>query len=252
MKTFIITPAAGKRLIGKAIASNPVVIKAATEGTLVIIAGTTNAYVAQEVLAKMSLCENFSPDGFYRGTTLPPGGAVSGKKKAAEFPGDVVISAGMWQKGKSIFDVVASLREGDVILKGANALDLVRRQAAVMVGHPQGGTIHAAMAAVAGRRVRLILPVGVEKRIPEDLLDLAARTNVPGKDGPRLYPVPGEVFTELDAIRLLTGAEAELIGAGGVGGAEGAVWIAVSGTEQEVQSAATLLTDLGKEPLFDI
>ena len=133
----------------------------------------------------------------------------------SDFPGDVIIVNGIWQKGKTIFDVVDDLLEGDVILKGANALDLARRQAAIFVGHPRGGTIGAALQAVVGRRVRLILQVGLGKRVPSDLTELAVRLNAPGAKGPRLLPVLGEVFTEIDAVKLLTGAEAELVAAGG-------------------------------------
>ncbi len=38
----------------------------------------------------------------------------------AMFPGDVVITDGVWQKGKALADVIDRLKEGDVILKGAN------------------------------------------------------------------------------------------------------------------------------------
>jgi len=31
----------------------------------------------------------------------------------------------VWKKGKTIFDVVDSLEEGDIIIKGANALPIV-------------------------------------------------------------------------------------------------------------------------------
>ena len=46
MKQFVITPAAGKRLIGKAIAKHAAVAAAIKKGTVVIVAGTTNGYVA--------------------------------------------------------------------------------------------------------------------------------------------------------------------------------------------------------------
>ena len=51
MKQFVITPAAGKRLIGKAIARHAAVAKAIKKGTVVIVAGTTNGYVAEEILS---------------------------------------------------------------------------------------------------------------------------------------------------------------------------------------------------------
>ena len=148
--------------------------------------------------------------------------------------------------------MVDDLLEGDVILKGANALDLPRRQAAILIGHPKGGTIGAALQAVVGRSVRLILPVGLEKRVYCDLMELAIRLNAPRDHGPRLLPVPGEVFTEIDAIKLLTGAEAELIAAGGVGGAEGSVWLALHGSTEQMVMAETILRMVSEEPGFEL
>ena len=49
----------------------------------------------------------------------------------------------------------------DVILKGANALDVGARRAAVLIGNPDGGIAGAVVPAVVGRRVRLIVPVGL-------------------------------------------------------------------------------------------
>ncbi len=49
MKQFLITPSAGKRLIAKTLAKHPAIVKALKNGTLVIVAGTTNGYVAEEI-----------------------------------------------------------------------------------------------------------------------------------------------------------------------------------------------------------
>ncbi len=238
MYQFVLTPAAGKRLIAKALALHPAILKALRSHTIVIIAGTTNGYIAEEILLALGQEESFSKNRFFRGITLLPGKTTTEGRLAdqSHFPGDVVIEKGIWQKGTTIFDVAASLKEGDVILKGANALDPVRHQAGVLIGHPQGGTAIAALQAAVGRRVGLIIPVGLEKRIPGDLIDLAARANAAGNSGPRLLPLPGEVFTEIEAIRLLSGAEAEILAAGGVGGAEGAVWLAVEGSAEELEA----------------
>ena len=254
MRQFTLTPAAGKRLIAKAVVAHPVVQTALKSGTFAIIAGTTNGYVAEEILASMGQAESFSRSRFFRGITLPPWRPtteIGMLPDQSGFPGDVIITSGIWQKGKTIFDVVDDLKEGDVILKGANALDLARRQAAIFIGHPRGGTVGAALQAVVGRRVRLILPVGLEKRVPGDLTELAIRLNAPGARGPRLLPVPGEVFTEIDAIKLLTDAEAELVAAGGVGGAEGSIWLAVSGSEEQIGAAEKLHKAVANEPGFE-
>ena len=253
MKQFVITPAAGKRLIAKTLANHPAIRKAIRNGTVVIVAGTTNGYVAEEIFRCHHIEGDFSRKHFFRGITLPQTKPVTGTGRLADttaFPGDVVIAKGVWQKGKSIEDVVDSLMEGDVILKGANALDLRRRQAAILIGHPKAGTIGLALPAVVGRRVKLIIPVGIEKRVEADVFELAQKMNAPGANGSRLLPVPGEVFTELDALKALTAADVELVAAGGVCGAEGGCLIAVTGSEDQEEYAEQIFASVASEPAF--
>ena len=247
MKSFIVTVSMGKRLIAKATAAHFAVKAAQSRGTLVIVAGTTNGYVAEEILGAIGQGEGFSRRGFRRGMTLPA--KPQPPLAQVTFPGDVIVVDGVWQKGKTIFDVADGLKAGDVILKGANAVNLATRQAAVLIGDPQAGTAGAAIRAAAGRRARLIVPVGLEKRVTESLGDLAAVANAPESQGPRLLPLPGaEIITEIEALRLLTGTTARLLAAGGIHGAEGAVWLAVEGDAALVKSAETLLQSLADEP----
>jgi hypothetical protein len=233
----------GKRLIGKGMAARADIQAVLDKGRLVIIAGTTNGYVAEEILAAIGQSDGFSRVGFRRGITVAPGA----RPARADFPGDVVIVDGEWWQGKTIDDVADDLREGDIVLKGANAYDLWG-QAAVQIGNPQGGTIMTAMHAVIGRRVRLIVPVGLEKRVSQDVNTLAQRCNAPGAQGSRLLPLPGEIYTEIDAIELLTGAEAFLLAAGGVYGAEGSAWLGIDGTEEEIEAAVALIQSVADEP----
>lgn len=255
MMSFVITPAAGKRLIAKAVAQHPAVKQAMQSGTVVIVAGTTNGYVAEEILKALGQDAGFDRKYFFRGVTLPPGQAVTETGRLpdeSKFPGDVVITHGRWESGRTIFDALDELKEGDVVIKGANAVNPVTREAAVLIGHPKGGTLAAAMQAVVGRRVHLLIPVGLEKRVHAPLHALALARNASGQSGPRLWPVPGEVLTELDAVERLTGARAELFAAGGVSGAEGAVWLEISGTTQQLAAAKTLLESVASEPNFSL
>ena len=250
---FVITSSAGKRLVAKALVRHHALQAALAKGTVVIVAGTTNGYVAEEILNTIDQAEGFDRRRFFRGITLPPSSKVTEAGRLpdeGQFPGDVVIENGQWSRGKTIFDVVDDLKEGDVVLKGANAVDLATRQAAVLIGHPKGGTIAAALQAVVGRRVRLILPVGLEKRVQKGLHELAGLVNEPGGKGARLFPVPGEVVTELEAVELATGAQAELVAGGGVCGAEGAVWLAISGSPESLNEAEELLSSIEGEPPF--
>jgi len=252
-KQFLLTPAAGKRLIARALAVMPLIVDAMRNRTVVVIAGTTNGYVAEELLKVIGQEQGFSRRRFFRGITLPPGFALDQRGRLpdeGQFPGDVVICRGTWDRGKTIGDVVDGLDAGDLILKGANAVNPERGQAAILIGHEKGGTINLALQAVIGRRVGLILPVGLEKRVSADLLAVAERMNAVGTMGYRYHVVGGTIITELEAIRILTGAEAELVAAGGVGGAEGSCWIAVSGSAAVMAAAEKQLQGFAGEPAF--
>jgi hypothetical protein len=62
--------------------------------------------------------------------------------------------------------------------------------------------------------------------------------------------LPGLVFTEIDAVHLATGAHAVLSGAGGVGGAEGCIWLAVQGSESQLDQVEALMREVLAEPPF--
>ncbi len=85
------------------------------------------------------------------------------------------------------------LDTGDVVLKGDNAFDSPG-QATVQNGDRKGGTALVAVSVVMalsgalwarftnGRRVQSIVPIGLEKRVFEDVNVLAMRCNAPHKD----------------------------------------------------------------------
>jgi hypothetical protein len=56
----------------------------------------------------------------------------------------------------------------------------------------------------------------------------------------------------LDAIELLTGAEAVLTASGGVYGAEGAVWLAISGSEEQLAAVSELVAAITAEPACEV
>jgi hypothetical protein len=230
-------------LIGKALATHPDIKKVLGKGTLVIIAGSTNGYVAEELLQSLGQGKEFTRNGFRRGITTAPGANI----EITHTTGDVVIVDGEWQTGKTVYDVADELKTGDLVLKGANAFDACGK-AAVQIGHPQGGTTGSVLPAIFGRRVKLIVPVGLEKRVLGDIDDLVLLCNDLETAGPRLLPLPGKIFTELDAIKQLTGAEAFMLAAGGIYGAEGSVWIGVKGESEQVEAAENLIKEHANEP----
>lgn len=255
IKQYFISTAAGKRLIAKSLLDMPSIAEALENRTIVVIAGTTNGYVVEEIFKRKSQNLEFSKKRFFRGISLPSKYATTDTGRLndeSQFLGDVVIEKGKWQKGKTIFDVSDNLQKGDIIIKGANAINLQSKQAAIYIGHPKAGTISAALQAVLGRRVELYLPVGLEKRIDGDINDIARRLNSVNATGLRYLPVSGNIITELEAIKTITGAEAELVAGGGVCGAEGSYWIAVSGNQNQLRCVDKLIKDISIEPNFEL
>jgi hypothetical protein len=72
----------------------------------------------------------------------------------------------------------------------------------------------------------------------------------PTGSGPMLWPVDGEILTEVEAIGLLSGARAAPIGAGGIGGAEGSVRLSVWGSAEQVNRAEAAIEAVFGEPPF--
>jgi hypothetical protein len=255
VKQYLLSPAAGKRIIAKSLLHIASIREALNNNTVVIIAGTTNGYVAEEFLKSIGQEASFSKSRFFRGITLPPTYATTDTGRLndeSRFPGDVVIVKGKWEKGRTINDIAGDLKKGDVIIKGANAVNLDSMQAAIYIGHPTGGTISVALQAVIGKRVELYIPVGLEKRISGDINKIAVKINSPNANGFRYLPVSGNIITDLQAINLISGAEAELVAGGGVCGAEGSCWIAVTGSEEQLSKADELLKLAIQEPNFEI
>ena len=108
-KQFLITPAAGKRLIAKSMLFIPAINKALENKTIVIIAGTTNGYVAEELLGDINQAAQFSRKRFLEELLCPRISCYRyGQVSEDQFPGDVVIINGKWEKGLTIFDVVTA------------------------------------------------------------------------------------------------------------------------------------------------
>jgi hypothetical protein len=81
---------------------------------------------------------------------------------------------------------------------------------------------------------------------------IARRINAPGSKGLRLLTVAGEIYTEIEAVLILTGAQAKLVAAGGVCGAEGGCWLSVRGNQEQLDQADTILRSVAQEAAFTL
>ena len=242
----ILTVSESKRLIAKGVAVHPLVANAMKTGYVVVCKGTTNAYVAEELLGKA-----IKRTDYVTGHTLPA--KLEGSAAVSAKLPDIVFKDGKVVDGATSTGVVKDLDPGDVFIKGANALNYDRQQAALLIGHPTGGTIGAAIGVLIARSVHMLIPVGLEKSLPGDFNDIAAYTTMHRKvdaSSPAFWSIPGEIFTEIEAIEMLTGANATAISAGGIGGAEGAIRLLIDGTPEQVEMARKIIEEVQGEPAF--
>ena len=244
VQSFVLTVSESKRLIARALKRHPAVISALNRGIVAVAKGTTNAYVAEELLG-----EGLRKPDYCAGVTTPAG---TDWPTANALP-DLVLRNGKRMEGTSATEIAAEMGPEDVFVKGANALGYDRRQAGILIGHPTGGTIGAVLGTLTARRVRLLIPVGLEKSVPGDLHEMyrLMSRGTHESAGPALWPVDGEVFTEIEALQLyMAGGGAAPIGAGGIAGAEGSVRIAVWGAPDQVSRAEGAIRDVQGEPPF--
>jgi hypothetical protein len=236
----ILTPAESKRLIARGVAALPLVRQKMEEGMILLCQGSTNGYVYEELLG-----QPVDKRAFLAGRTLP-------MKNPPTFPArlpDLALRDGQpWTEGDKLA-ALEKMQTGDIVIKGANALNYEQGVAGVLIGNPIGGTLAALLGHVFGRRLNLIIPIGLEKCIGFDIEKVAERLrNATPQAGPTLWPVRGTIVTEIEALRLLTGVEACQTGAGGIAGAEGAVRLFLQGTEPQVGQAKELISSIQGEP----
>ncbi len=243
---ILLTVAESKRLIAKAVAELPEVSKARNNGTIVITKGSTNAYVAEEILGK-----SIDKNGYVIGSFIP--------SEPTAWPGfkpdmgEIILENGKVQNDMSLTDAAGRLEPGDVIIKGGNALDYENKLVGIVVGSPSGGTVGKILPSAVGSKAHLIIPIGLEKLVAGDLVEISneMRKPVPGKEKiPSMFLTSGTIITEIEAIELLAGVKAFHAASGGLAGAEGAVWLIVRGSNACVDKALDIVSDIHGEPPF--
>ncbi len=245
--TFVLTVSESKRLIAKGVAALPAIRRAMEKGYVVVGKGTTNAYVLEELLG-----QPVEKTGYVLGATIPAKGAARASLLPASIP-EVVFRDGQPVEGLTLAAAIKEMGPGDVMIKGANALEYRTRTAGVLVQHPEGGTMGLFMGRLHGKKISLVIPVGLEKQVAFDLREAEATLLAAGHDAstsPSLWTMVGEIVTEIEALKLLSGAEVTQIAAGGIGGAEGAVWLMATGTPEQVEAAVSLVLEIQGEPPF--
>ena len=245
LATARLTVSEGKRLIAKGIAANKDVRERLQHGMVIITLGTTNTYIAEE-LAGLE-----APRGsFVTGRIFPTGKEDFAKdlKRRSE----IVLVNGQISD-LSYLEALERMTEKDIVLKGANMLNYAKRQAAVCIGAPDGGTTAKLRKYTDRGKGRWIVPIGLEKETTQDLFEMQRMVNGSpnrAKGTVRLNVTQGNVYTEIEAVREFADIDVFVTAKGGVDGAEGGVSLLLCGSEEEVQKALDVIRQVIGEPDF--
>jgi hypothetical protein len=247
---FVLTPAESKRLIGKAVAGMEEVKRAKQKAKVLIGHGSTTVFVAEEILGKEKFSSLMNRNCYLsgvvvRGTLC----TILGEEK----PPILVLNRGTVEPpAPTMAELLRDFGRDSVFIKGANAVD-PEGNAAVFVAHPEGGAIGWSIGTILARGIRLIVPVGLEKLIPsvKKAIPLCGQQTFDYCQGLRVGLVPlsgAKVVTEIDALRMLTGAESFHVASGGSSGSEGAVTLVAEGEARNVEKAIELTESIKGEP----
>ena len=245
----VLTAAESKKLIAKAVVAMDEVKRARESGAIVIHPSSSTYFLVEELTGSLPtgvwVCGVVIPRGMCssRDTTVSnyTGGVHKPKR---DFAHAFVIRDGKAERGIPLHTVLDSMGPDDVYVKGCNTLD-PEGNVGVLVGDRTGGTIAIVVGAAKRRGFKIIAPTHLGKLIPVPIRDAADQIGVTRLDKVMGKPVslmriPATVVTEIEAVKILTGAEAVPVASGGLGGAEGALSLALSGTTVQVEQAYAL------------
>jgi len=247
---FGFTPWESKRLLGKAVAALPEVAHALEHAQIVIGHGSTNVYVAEEIMGDLA----DTRDRFVSGQVI--NGTLC-QTEPAEKPAMIrLVNGKPVPPVPTMEETLAGWDDTCLFIKGANAVD-PEFNAGIFNAHPAAGTIGWAYGAICGTGIPLIVPVGLEKLVPsvraasQELGHAKADFFYGTKIG--MLPVMnGKVITEIQAFDILFGLQAVHVGGGGVSGSEGTVVLSVTGDDAQVRKAIELVESIKGEPPLDL
>ncbi len=238
---FTLTSAESRRLIAKAVLAVPEVQKAWNEAYLLLAGGTTNAFIAQELLHDDAI----EPGRCTAGISCDGVLCVTAPESRKSYP-NVFLKGEA--KDMTLTEALNDYHAETVVIKGANAVDMQGYVGVITAGF-DGGTIPRIIGTVTSKGLLMITPVGLEKLVPsvrESARALGGASHIDyslGADCGMYCLGNTMIITEIEAIKLLFDCEAHLVCCGGVGGNEGAVTLAVDGDKEKLEAMIAYLED---------
>ncbi len=240
---FTLTVNEGKWFIAEALCRQQFVKDALDNGKIVIKGGTTTSCIA-EILAgeKSRICGRITARGAV--------GALENGNGAHTL---LLHNGNISNIDADIDERLMELSDGDVVFIGANLID-VCGNAAMMAGSPAGGSFGRASSALMTEGARVIITAGLEKLtmgIIKDAIRKSRRKSVDYSMGMScgLFPIEGEIVTEIEAAMLLGKVDVNVIGRGGIQGAEGATVLQIEGDDDEVMKVLGIVKQVKDRPI---
>jgi hypothetical protein len=244
---FTLIPSESKRLIGKGVAQMAEVKLANEKGYVIVNGGTTNAYVAQELLGS----KEPTPQKYTAGTSTHRTLCVTDADKRTPFP--IIFYKGE-RSSKTLSEALNDFHKETVIIKGANAIDAKGRVGVISSGF-DGGTMGATLGTAVSQGLKYIVPVGLEKLVPcveEACACTGAKTldYTMGADFGMFLIPNAKVVTEIEALNILADVEAKHVASGGVGESAGAVVLVIEGPKENIKEAISIIEAIKGEPVL--
>jgi hypothetical protein len=246
----VLTHSECKRLIAKGIAQLPEVKEALEKHRIFVSRGSTTAYVLEELLGEPIEKRHYVA-GQMTGDkrTLYRFGSLKAEKRLKE----IVIDKGVKKEVDDLKEALSEFEPGDIIFKGGNTLgsDGI---AGVYMAHPMGGTIGGILPIALARGIEIVVPISLSRTCEDSVWELSQimGNQIIDKEYAMglpigIMPIPGEVFTELEAFDILY-PEVNVfhIGSGGVGTGEGSLHFLFIGEEEKVQAAYQDMVKIAK------
>lgn len=242
---FTLIPSESRRLIAKAVVQMEEIKIAKQKAYIILNGGTTNGYVAQELLGMGDLaCEKFTA-----GTNTHRLLCVTDADKRTPFP--IILYKGQ-RSDKTLAEALKDFYIETVVIKGANAIDPFGNAGVIAAGF-DGGTMGATLGTVVSQGLKYLVPVGLEKMIPsvDQACAWAGAKTIDYTIGADfgMFRLPNAtIVTEIEALRILAGVETRHIASGGVGESAGSVVLVIEGEKEKVQNAVSIVEAIKGEP----
>jgi hypothetical protein len=243
----VLTPAESRRLLAKAVAALPEIQGAYRNGRLAILSGGTNSFVLEALT-----WEKIDPPRFSMGMSAD--GLLTSSVEEGRVNGRCFLEGAMVDIPYPEF--VKTMGRGDAIVKGANAVD-ASGTVGILLSNENGGAVGSFLGPACARGIPVICPVGLEKQVwsvaeaaqgwGQATLDYSMGIKVG-----YAAVTNALVVTEIQALAVLAGVRARIVGCGGIAGNEGAVILLLESDMEKLHKAVDLVESIKGEPKIQV